>query len=100
MTSSIPAPRIDFGLFSPIVQRSASSKLDLPQPLGPTTPVSPGSMRRSAASTKLLNPDSLSRLICILSAAPRHVQPSGAPCLEHGFQRRPVADIVELFAID
>ena len=26
---------------SPITQRSASSRFDLPQPLGPTTPVSP-----------------------------------------------------------
>ncbi|PAV92538.1 hypothetical protein WR25_22146 [Diploscapter pachys] len=64
MTSSIPAPRSDLALDSPIVQRSASSRLDLPQPFGPTTPVSPGSIWRSAGSTKLLNPAMRSRLIC------------------------------------
>src|SRR5215210_4689102 len=63
MTSSIPPPRSDLGLASPITQRIASSRLDLPQPLGPTTPVSPGSMRSSAGSTKLLKPLSLSRRI-------------------------------------
>ena len=31
--------------FAPITQRSASSRFDLPQPFGPTTPVSPGSIR-------------------------------------------------------
>ena len=29
---------------SPITQRSASTRFDLPQPFGPTTPVKPGSM--------------------------------------------------------
>ena len=33
--------RMDLGEFSPITQRIASKRLDLPQPLGPTTPVSP-----------------------------------------------------------
>ena len=46
-----------------MTQRIASSRLDLPQPLGPTIPVKPGSMRNSAGSTKLLKPLSLSRLI-------------------------------------
>jgi hypothetical protein len=44
------------GRFSPITQRSASSRLDLPQPFGPTTPVSPSAITRSVGSTKLLNP--------------------------------------------
>jgi hypothetical protein len=69
MTSSMPAPRIDLGELSPITQRMASSTFDLPQPLGPTTPVRPGSMRSSAGSTKLLKPESFSRFICM--AAPR-----------------------------
>ena len=59
----MPPPRKDFGLDSPIVQRIASSRFDLPQPLGPTTPVRPGSILSSAGSTKLLKPLSLSRLI-------------------------------------
>jgi hypothetical protein len=61
MTSSMPPLRRLLAELSPITQRSASSRLDLPQPLGPTTPVSPGSMRSSAGSTKLLKPVSLSR---------------------------------------
>ena len=56
ITSSIPPPRTALGRFSPITQRNASSRLDLPQPLGPTTPVSPSEMIRSVGSTKLLNP--------------------------------------------
>ena len=41
--------------FSPIAQRSASRRFDLPQPFGPTTPVRPGSIRKSVGSTKDLN---------------------------------------------
>ncbi len=41
ITASMPPPRIDLGLDSPITQRIASSRFDLPQPLGPTMPVSP-----------------------------------------------------------
>ena len=44
ITSSIPPPRSDLGLPSPITQRIASSRFDLPQPLGPTIPVRPGSI--------------------------------------------------------
>src|SRR5436305_5452145 len=62
ITSSIPAPRIEVGRFSPITQRSASRRLDLPQPLGPTMPVSPGSIKSSVGSTKDLKPLSLRRV--------------------------------------
>ena len=62
ITSSIPLPRILLAEFSPITQRSASSRFDFPQPLGPTTPVRPGLITSSVGSTKDLNPDSLSRL--------------------------------------
>src|SRR5581483_6926942 len=75
MTSSMPAPRIDLAEDSPITQRIASSTFDLPQPLGPTTPVRPGSIRSSAGSTKLLKPDSFSRLIC-MSGPPPHASAS------------------------
>src|SRR5687768_12100688 len=75
MTSSMPAPRIDLGEDSPITQRIASSTLDLPQPLGPTTPVRPSSVRNSAGSTKLLKPVSFS--LFIRMASPR----KGYPCL-------------------
>src|SRR5690606_23758521 len=39
----------------------ASTRLDLPQPLGPTMPVSPGSMTRVVSSAKDLKPCSLRR---------------------------------------
>ena len=44
MTSSMPDARMDLYEFSPMTQRMASTRLDLPQPFGPTTPVSPGSI--------------------------------------------------------
>jgi hypothetical protein len=65
MTSSIPPDRMLLGEFSPMTQRIASRRLDLPQPFGPTTPVSPGSMLSVAGSTKLLKPLSLSLPSCI-----------------------------------
>ena len=43
MTSSIAWPRSIFALCSPNTQRIASETLDLPEPLGPTTTVRPGS---------------------------------------------------------
>ena len=71
MTSSIPPERIDLGEFSPITQRIASSRLDLPQPLGPTTPVSPGSICKVAGSTKLLKPLNRSFEMRIVVLSPR-----------------------------
>ena len=56
ITSSIPPPRIAVGRFSPMTQRSASSRFDLPQPFGPTTPESPSAMTSSVGSTKDLKP--------------------------------------------
>jgi hypothetical protein len=93
ITSSMPPPRIDLAELSPMTQRIASSRLDLPQPLGPTTPVSPGSMRSSAGSTKLLKPLSLSRLMRIPACYPR------AAGLELGLELFPLVRL-ELVAID
>src|SRR6202020_982950 len=56
MTSSMPEARIFLKEFSPITQRRASTRFDLPQPFGPTTPVRPGSILNSALSQKLLKP--------------------------------------------
>ena len=39
MTSVIESPRRCFAESSPMTQRTASMMFDLPQPLGPTTPV-------------------------------------------------------------
>src|ERR1700677_3888098 len=62
ITSSISLPRTEVGRVSPITQRMASNRFDLPQPLGPITAVRPGSMKSSVGSTKDLKPESLSRV--------------------------------------
>src|SRR5450631_4382675 len=62
ITSSISLPRTEDGRVSPITQRMASNKLDLPQPFGPITAVRPGSMNNSVGSTKDLKPESLKRV--------------------------------------
>src|ERR1700704_6631184 len=51
---------------SPMTQRSASTRLDLPQPFGPTTPVSPCSIWKSVGSTNDLNPSRRSLLSFII----------------------------------
>ena len=56
MTSSMPDARMFLYELSPITQRNASTRFDLPQPFGPTMPVSPRSMTNSPGSTKDLNP--------------------------------------------
>ena len=61
MTSSISRPRIWRADDSPMTQRSASTRFDLPQPLGPTIPVRPGSIKRSVGSMNDLKPVSLRR---------------------------------------
>ena len=48
--------RSDLCEVSPIAQRNASTRLDLPQPFGPTTPVKPGSIMKSVGSTNDLKP--------------------------------------------
>src|SRR5271165_2114158 len=67
MTSSMPEARMFLNELSPITQRSASTRLDLPQPFGPTTPVRPGSILNSALSQKLLKPVRRKRSNIILS---------------------------------
>src|SRR5271169_4399695 len=49
-----------------MTQRTASTRFDLPQPFGPTTPVRPGSISKSVGSTKDLNPMRRSRVSFIL----------------------------------
>src|SRR5476649_2864997 len=56
ITASISAARSDLCEVSPIAQRSASTRFDLPQPFGPTTPVRPGSIMKSVGSTNDLKP--------------------------------------------
>ena len=61
ITSSMPDARMFLYELSPITQRNASTRFDLPQPLGPTTPVKPGSILNSVGSQKLLKPARRSR---------------------------------------
>ena len=70
ITSSMSAARIALCEASPITQRSASTRLDLPQPFGPTMPVSPGSIGTSVGSTNDLKPRSRSRVSFMPSPLP------------------------------
>ncbi|MBK6439499.1 MAG: hypothetical protein IPF88_13090 [Candidatus Microthrix sp.] len=56
MTSSIFCERTAEGAWAPSTQPMASTTLDLPEPLGPTTTVTPGSITRVVESAKDLNP--------------------------------------------
>src|SRR5581483_8274280 len=69
ITSSIDAARIDLCDDSPITQRNASTRFDLPHPFGPTTPVKPGSIRKSVGSTKDLKPSRRS-LVSFIASGP------------------------------
>src|SRR6185437_10929449 len=58
-TSSILPPRRGLTPCWPITQENASTTLDLPEPLGPTTQVMPGSNRSVVAEAKDLKPRSV-----------------------------------------
>ena len=64
MTSSIFPPRSDLAPCSPITQARASTTLDLPDPLGPTTAVTPGSKSKVVAEAKDLKPRTVSVFKC------------------------------------
>src|SRR5689334_25405245 len=64
ITSSILPPRSAFAPCSPRTQAMASTTLLLPEPLGPTTAVMPGSKRRVVAEAKDLKPRSVNDLRC------------------------------------
>ena len=56
MTSSIFWLRTELGAWAPSTQAMASTTLDLPEPLGPTTTVTPGSRSSVVASANDLKP--------------------------------------------
>jgi hypothetical protein len=56
ITSSIPDPRMLFAEVSPITHLNDSTMFDLPQPLGPTIPVRPSSIKKFVLSANDLNP--------------------------------------------
>ena len=64
MTSSMDPPRRDLAPCSPITQASASTTFDLPEPLGPTTQVIPGSKLNVVADANDLKPRRVSVLRC------------------------------------
>src|SRR6266498_1680974 len=64
MTSSILPPRRALAPCSPSTQAMASTTLDLPEPLGPTTQVIPGSSRSVVAEAKDLKPLTVKLLRC------------------------------------
>src|SRR5215469_905573 len=59
ITSAMESPRRFLAEVSPRTQRTASMMLDLPQPLGPTTPTSWPGRWKWVGSAKDLKPDSL-----------------------------------------
>src|SRR6056297_2427868 len=66
-----------------MTQRNASKRFDLPQPFGPTTPVSPSAINRSVGSTKLLKPVNLSLENCKGTSGgmiPYHTKCDGRLC--------------------
>ena len=60
MTSSILRPRMSFAWPEPSTHLTASTMLVLPEPFGPTIPVTPPSKRISVARANVLNPNKLS----------------------------------------
>src|SRR5580704_17597419 len=56
ITSAISPPRRLLALCSPRIQRTASTMLDLPEPLGPTIAVTPSPKSNVVLSAKLLKP--------------------------------------------
>src|SRR3569833_1661227 len=86
ITSSMPPARMALAELAPITQRSASNRFDLPQPFGPTTPVTPGSILNSVGSTKDLKPERRNRWKCTGGLT---------PSLRHGGDDRE-QDIVHL----
>src|ERR1700686_451563 len=85
MTSSMRCPRSSRALVSPRAQRTASTRLLLPLPLGPTIAVIPGSKSTSLRAANVLNPDRVIRrsligpIVHVLSAARQHLGPERSP---------------------
>src|SRR4051812_42558678 len=62
MTSAISPPRRLLADCSPRIHRTASTTLLLPEPFGPTTPVTPGEKSKRVLSANDLKPTSSRRL--------------------------------------
>src|ERR1700680_2975534 len=85
MTSSMRCPRSSRALVSPSAQRTASTRLLLPLPLGPTMAVMPGSNSTSLRAANVLNPDRVIRrsligaIVHVWDAARQHLGPERSP---------------------
>lgn len=66
MTSDMVPPRSVFAPCSPMTQARASTTFDLPEPLGPTTHVTPGSNWKVVGCANDLKPLRVSDLRCTL----------------------------------
>src|SRR5699024_3336599 len=80
MTSCILPPRRVFALPSPITQARASTTLDFPEPLGPTTAQIPGSNFNVVADAKDLNPLSVNDFKCIVIILQSESANLSTPC--------------------
>src|ERR1700722_451053 len=78
-TSSILPPRSDLAPCSPMTHEKASTTLDLPDPLGPTTQVMPGSKRREVGDAKDLKPRRARVLAYTRGLPPWFLLPRPAP---------------------
>ena len=79
MTSSILPPRRDFAPCSPMTHARASTTLDLPEPLGPTTAVTPGSKLKVVAEAKDLKPRTVRVFKCTCGAPSVRCSPPRDP---------------------
>src|SRR5262249_35758445 len=66
MTSIISLPRRLLGLWSPRIHLIESTTLLFPEPLGPTTQVTPGEKSKRVRSAKLLKPNNSSDLSILI----------------------------------
>src|SRR5262245_60031895 len=83
MTSSILPPRRALALCSPSTQAMASTTFDLPEPLGPTTQVMPGSSLSVVAEAKDLKPFTVRVLRYTFSILVRRDRRSGRAAYGH-----------------
>src|ERR687886_1561414 len=89
-TSSILPPRRLLAPCSPSTQAIASTTLLLPEPLGPTTAVIPGSSRSVVGDAKDLKPLSVRLDRCTVERLPEGYDSSARGRAERGGAERPI----------
>src|SRR5215470_5000213 len=89
-TSSILPPRKGLTPCWPIAHENASTTLDLPDPLGPTTQVIPGSKRRVVAEANDLNPRKV-RLFRYTACSPHPIALAPPHLTLCGHRYRPIS---------